>query len=458
MFKAVNKSKLLLFCLLCMQGVVTHAQKDTLRVMAYNVLYYGNGCQGPNGLFHNYLKTIVSYTNPDILSLEKMASIPVTPDDKYGTAPFGFADSIIQYALDPAFPGRYAHCPFTNAAHTTNMAVIFYDQRKLGFLSIVASYTNITDFNIYKLYYKDPNLAGTHDTTFLYIIPNHDMSGDEFEKVRGVQIAGVMEHAKAIFSHLPNMMNVGDFNVRNSSEPFYQTLTNPADTNFQFFDPPFFPDRKFTYPADWNHTPAFSAYFTTSTRESATAPNSCGTGGGGKNWYDHIFLSSWIVNNLNYIRYIPNSYRTIGNDGQRFRVSVNNNNAHVNTSAPAEVIEALYQMSNKYPVMVDLEVTSNTNGVSPADPDIARVKAITKEEVSITNPVGEQLIMHFPEDMKDQEITIECIDQNGKVQMKKTTTVNVPETQVRCKLTPGAYSVRITGHHNIILETKITKE
>ena len=444
--------------LFIMNGFVAIAQKDTLRVMAYNVLYYGNGCQGPNALFHSYLKTIVAYANPDILSLEKMASIPVSVDDKYGTAPQGFADSIIKYALDPACPGRYAYCPFTNDAHTISMSMLFYDRQKLGFLSIVSSYSNITDFNTYKFYYKDPILARTHDTTFLYVIPTHDLSGDENEKVRGVQIAEVMKLTKAHFSHLPNMINLGDFNARNSDEPFYQTLTNPEDTNFQFFDPPFSPDRKFTYPADWSHNPVYTAYFTTSTRESASFPNSCGTGGGAKSWYDHIFLSSWIINNSNYIRYIPNSYRTIGNDGQRFKVSINNKNTHVNTSAPADVIEALFQMSNKYPVMLELEVTSNTNGASPADPDIAGINTFANDVVSVTNPVGEQLNIHFPDDMNGQEITIECIDQEGSVQMKKAATVKGQEMQVRCKLNPGAYTVRITGHHNIMLDTKITKE
>ena len=180
------------------------AQKDTLRVMAYNSLYYGSGCQGSSGLYHAYLKTIVAYTNPDILSLEKMGSIKSAPDDKYGTAPVGFADSVVAYALDAAFPGRYAHCPYTNAAKTNNMSVIFYDRRKLGFVSIVSSYANITDFNTYKLYYKDPNLARTHDTTFLYVIPNHDLSGDENEKVRGIQISEVMRHTKEHFSRLPS--------------------------------------------------------------------------------------------------------------------------------------------------------------------------------------------------------------------------------------------------------------
>ncbi len=438
-------------------SIAAFAQKDTLRVMAYNSLYYGNGCQGPNGTYHRYFKTIVAYTSPDIVSLEKMASIKLSADDKYGTAPVGFADSIVQYALDAAFPGRYAYCPYTNVAKTNNMSVIFYDQRKLGFISIVASYSNITDFNTYKLYYKDPNLARTYDTTFLYVIPNHDLSGDENEMVRGIQIREVMRHTKEHFSYLPNMISIGDFNVRSSDESFYQLLTNPDDTNFRFFDPPFFPDHKLKYPANWNHNPDFASYFTTSTRETVGVPNACGTDGGGKNWYDHIFLSPWIVNNANYIKYIPNSYRTIGNDGQRLKVSINNNTTHINTSAPAEVIEALYQMSNKYPVMADLEVTSNTNGISPADPEIAGVNVAYKEDISITNPVGNKFIIHFSKNMIGQEITVECFDK-AESKMKKKLTIKADEMHIKCDLNAGEYNLKITGHHNIIAEMKIIKE
>ena len=434
-----------------------YAQKDTLRVMAYNALYYGNGCQGPTVNYHHYLKTIVGYVNPDIVSLEKMASIPVTPDDKYGTAPYGFADSIVKYALNAAFPGRYAHCTFTNEAHVTNMAVIFYDQRKLGFLGIVSSYVNITDFNTYKLYYKDPNLARTHDTTFLYLIPNHDLSGDENEPIRGVQIGGVMNNIKAHFTQLPNMINMGDFNVRNSDETFYQILTAPDDTSFRFYDPPFYPDHKVSYPANWDHNPAFAQYFTTSTRESASVPNSCGTGGGGKNWYDHIFLSSRIINNVDYIRYIPNSFRVIGNDGQRFKVAINNKNTRVNTSAPAEVIEALYQMSNKYPVMADLEVTFNKDGKSVADPDIAGGRDAVRGQITISK-ADDEFIIHFPEDTKGLDIKIEITDKDGASEMKKDVKVKGTEMKVGGKLKPGSYNIKITGHHNVMLDTTINKD
>ncbi len=49
------------------------AQVDTLHVLAYSVLYIGDTppCQAPHDVLENYLKTVISYTNADIVGLEK---------------------------------------------------------------------------------------------------------------------------------------------------------------------------------------------------------------------------------------------------------------------------------------------------------------------------------------------------------------------------------------------------
>ncbi|WP_040626793.1 hypothetical protein [Mucilaginibacter paludis] len=123
------------------------------------------------------------------------------------------------------------------------------------------------------------------------------------------------------------------------------------------------------YPTDWDSNPAsFKPYLTTSTRLSASIPNTCGTSGGAKSWYDHIFISPWLVKGANYIQYIPNSYQTVGNDGQRLGVDVNATTPVVNTSAPANVIDALFNFSNKYPITIKLLVKVNRTGGSLADP------------------------------------------------------------------------------------------
>ena len=444
------------------------AQTDTIRVMAYNVLGYGEYplCQGSNGTYNAYLETIIQFANPDIIGLEKMGSIRTSPTDFNYTAAVDFQDSILQFALNAAYPGRYSYCPFTNYSGSSTECLVFYDQQKLGFVSLTCSYTNTSyphseDFNTYKLYYKDPNLATTHDTTFLYVTDNHDISGDGNDAERGAQITGEMNQIKNHFTHLANMINMGDFNLRNTSESVYQTLTAPADTNFRYYDPPFHPDATFTTPADWDGNPGpFTSYLTTSTRALSNVPNSCGTSGGGKDWYDHIFLSPWIVNNANYIAYIPHTFRVIGNDGHRLSISIND--APTNTAAPAPVINALFQMSNKYPVMVDLAVTQNTTGTSLPDPEIPPTavinQTITTQHMAVTNPVGDNIILHFSEGLINQTVFLDCIDMLGRLQIHQAFVVNNAATQIPCStLKPGIYCVRITNNSGIICQTKLVK-
>ena len=434
------------------------AQKDTVRVMGYNVLYYGNGCQGPNGLYHGYFSTIVKWANPDIISLVKAGSAPTSPEEKQISAPLGFPDSIVRYALDVAFPGRYAYCTYTNASKSTNMVLLIYDKTKFGFAGLVSSYSNITDFNTYKLFYREPGLAQGQDTTFLYLTLNHDKSGDDNEPVRAQQLGAEMAEIHKHFTRLPNYINMGDFNVRSSSEGFYKMFTSPEDEGFKLYDPPFFPDRKLKYPADWDHNPSFAAYFTTSTRELESVPNSCGTGGGAKGWYDHIFLSENIVKNADHIRYIPNSYTTLGNDGNRYRIGINNGSVSKNKSAPAEVIEAMYRMSNKYPVMVSLEVTKN-KGEKTVHSERFGVPVFKKEMVTLeTATVEDQVTLIFPEAMLHEELTLEYVGKDGLAVFSKAIRPEKTKMNVKCKLDAGQYSVRISGEHNVVSEIPFTKK
>jgi hypothetical protein len=134
-------------------------------------------------------------------------------------------------------------------------------------------------------------------------------------------------------------------------------------------DPPFYPDKSEVYPAEWeNNAAAFAKFLTTTTRASATVPNNCGTGGGAKGWYDHIFISRWLYNGTNYMQYLPNSYQTVGNDGNRIGVDANSPTPVVNISAPAAVINAIYQFSDKYPITIKLLIKANRNAYSPVDP------------------------------------------------------------------------------------------
>ena len=331
---------------------------DTLTVMAYNVLTYGDDCQGMPATLDGYLRTIVQYVQPDLLSCEKM--------DAYLTTPGAAGNLADEITTD--LPAGYGYCTPTNASNASDMSTLFYNKAKLTYVKTETLVADITDFDLYKLYYNDVNLSITHDTTFLYVMVNHTQSGNSSTD-RDQQVTQEMQVLRQKFGFFPNLIDMGDFNTASSLEAGYQSVISAADSATMMGDPPYYPDGKLQYPGNWDVSPYLAAaYLTTSTRLSATVPNSCGTSGGAKGWYDHIFISPWLVSGANYMHYIPGSYTTIGNDGNRLGVDINSTAPVVNTSAPTAVINALWEFSNKYPVSIKVAVKANRNAVSPADP------------------------------------------------------------------------------------------
>ena len=328
------------------------ASPNKIRIISYNVLKYGDGCQGSNNTMHDYLRSIVHFTSPDLLGLVKVTSFKLSKEDASADGPFGFADEIIDNALNKAFRDRYAACPTSNLAQGNNMNLLFYDKSKLGFSSMVNLCYSETDFDLFKLYLKDHVKP---DSIFLYVILNHTKSGDNSKK-RDEQMTCIIGALGKLFTKLPNVVDMGDFNLHATDEPGYQALVENPDKNYRFYDPPFIIDKKITYPANWLDNPGdYSSFLTTSTRQDKGNPNDCGTGGGAKLWFDHILLSAPLTEATNAIHYVPGSYHTIGNDGKRVGISVNEKESP-NKTVPPEIADALFNFSNKYPVTLELEI------------------------------------------------------------------------------------------------------
>lgn len=337
---------------------------DTLRVMAYNVLNYGDLCQGSTTMLDSYFNTIIQFAQPDLMSCEKMTAFPLQPG-----AAGNLADDILGNVLNLVNPDKYNYATPTNASGSGTISVLFYNKQKLSYVSTQDLLSLVTDFDLYKFYYNDINLPLTKDTTFIYAVVCHTKSGSASLE-RDFQDSAIMSSLRTKFTYFPNLIIMGDFNTTGSFEHGYQSLINSKDSNTAMSDPPYYPDQTVNYPGNWSVSPFYVAPFiTTSTRSLPYQPNACGTSAGGKGWYDHMFISQWLVNGANYMKYIPQSYQSVGNDGNRLGVSINSSVPSVNTSAPSDVLDALFYFSDKYPVMLDLEVKANTNAVSPKDPN-----------------------------------------------------------------------------------------
>ena len=169
---------------------------DTVRVMAYNVLNYGDLCQGSTVTLDGYFSTIIQYTQPDLLSCEKMTAFPYQPG-----AAGNLADDILDNVLNSVKPGKYSYATPTNASGGDKISVLFYNKQKLTYVSTEDLLSLVSDFDLYKMYYNDVNLPITKDTSFLYAVVCHTKSGSASRK--DFQDSAVMHHLGRSLSTSP---------------------------------------------------------------------------------------------------------------------------------------------------------------------------------------------------------------------------------------------------------------
>jgi hypothetical protein len=408
------------------------ASRDTIRVMAYNTLgfSYSSSCQGPIPPLYAGLKAIFQFANPDIIGLDKMQCTNISLSDHSGISPYYFPDTIIS----ECFNSNYSFCPFTDISgcNDGDGSILFYNNKKLVYVSTTNLYYGEEDIDLFKLYYNQW-LNGGADTTYLYVVLCHTISGSS-SAGRDSQDTTVINKLQRMFATMPNLIYMGDFNTHSSGEPGYAYITQTnANSNFIMNDPCFHPDAKLTYPISWQSNPAACSAELTTTTRSTTLPNSCGTTGGAMDWYDHILLSNSLVNGTDNITYIRNSYTTIGNDGNRRGVSVNTG---TNLSAPANVVNALFTFSDKYPVEVTLSVT-------PA----LSVKNIQSEpgSVKINNPITtNNMTLYFAPFMNGKTITMNIYDMCGRDLYNSVFIINSSVITKDIPLTPGIYMLHFT--------------
>lgn len=339
----MKKLSLLFILGLIFQSFSTLAQsKDTLTLMTYNLMYYrettsfctnsNNNAASKDG----YMSTIIGHALPDVLVVNELGG---------GNAALN-SFRLLSNALNQNGRTFYS---FANATSSGNLAnMIYFNSNKLG----LHSQNTITNganglplvrlIDHYILYHKEPSLAQHQDTTYLHILAAHLKAGNSTtdENERAQATAAVMTYLdnNNIDS---NVFFMGDLNLYSSSEPAYQDLINYTNANYRFRDP-------VNAPGNWGST-AYASLHTQSTRTSG----GCFAGGGMDDRFDFILTSSGVINQNNRVGYLANTYRTLGQDGRRY------NNSLIfptNNSAPSAVINALYNMSDHLPVLLDVEV------------------------------------------------------------------------------------------------------
>jgi len=382
----IKKSLLNFFLILFVCFSSLQAQ-DTVRVMQYNLLYYGYNIFDCNATSNNVnkknaaLREIIDYVKPDIFTVNEIS--------KY----VSFHDQILDSVLNINGVSCFARAGLTNFSNTVILNQLYYNTDKFGLKNQYALLGGDRDINVYKLYYKSPDLVWSGDTVFITIFVAHLATSNNSvgQANRDNEAAIVMNH----IATLPNPHNYlfqGDFNMYSGSEPGFQRLINNSNANIRFHDP-------INKVGEWSVNSTYAAYHTQSTHTSGD----CFIGGGLDDRFDFILASLPIIMETQGVKYVPGSYTTLGQDGLHFNKALID--SPTNNSAPANIIQALYNMSDHLPVYLDLKINQTPAGV----------EYIAGQSFGVTfnNPVFDECVLNI-KTQADGNFRISLFDITGR--------------------------------------------
>jgi len=336
--------RVFILSLLSFRMIFTFAQ-DTISVMTYNVLNYGNFtsyCTIQNNdpiEKEGYLRTIIEYASPDVFNVNELSGSSQV-----------YAQRMLDTVLNRVFPGRYAKGTYFNTTSSSLVNMLYYDVTKFGMKSQWSLNDGIRDICFFKLYYRSPETV-QGDTAFITFISMHLKAGSTTsdESDRAAETLALMNH---IYNNnlTGNNVVMGDFNVYTSNEACFQNLVNYSASSVRFYDP-------INKLGNWNNSSSYAAYHTQS---ASSVSNDCTASGGLDDRFDFLLINENIKYNTEKVSYVSGTYKAIGQDGNHFNLSVSDN---INNSAPSNVITALQNASDHLPVIMKLKINQSPASV-----------------------------------------------------------------------------------------------
>lgn len=330
--------------LLAFTSSLVQAQSTDIRIVSYNLLNFPNGrndCGTSNVNPPNRtdtLRKIMGYLQPDIFvgcEIQNEAS----------------TDSILTRTLNVFGTSHYVRAPFfynTSGANDLQNA-LFYNSDKLIFQAENIIATGVRDINQYILYVIDPNLGIHHDTCFIEVYMCHLKAGNTATdaQTRAEETAILRQYIDNRPLNRHHFV-CGDLNTYSSNEAGYQNLITGGITPMK--DP-------INAPGNWNSNSSFAYLHTQSPR--TTGLFACGSTGGLDDRFDHILCTNNVLTGADSLKYIPSTYKAIGNDGQHYNSSLLS--GPTNSMYPDSVVKSCYYMSDHLPVKMDVRYTFPTN-------------------------------------------------------------------------------------------------
>lgn len=332
--------KILLVALLFVSFSSSLAQTETLKVMQYNILNYGNNtgdCNNDNNNVNDkngYIRTILTEYYPDILTICEMGRSSALPND------------FLRNNLNINGKNYWMTEPGSNSHNTSLTNCIFYNSLKLMLVGHHTAQTNTRDVDVY-----DFRLKNESGNIYLTCVIAHLKAGTGTSNVsdRKKMAENTMQYLNNNYQDC-NILIMGDFNVYTNTEPAYVAFTNQtAYPNAYFIDP--------VYPSgvgNWNNNRAYAPYHTQSTH--ANNDSDCHASGGMDDRFDFILMSPNIYSGREGLHYIGGTYKALGQDGKRFNGSIN---SPTNNTIPQDVANALFNNSDHLPITMELSIIDN---------------------------------------------------------------------------------------------------
>jgi hypothetical protein len=384
-----------------MSSTFSFAQ-DTIKVMWYNILNYPE----INSARISYLQTILQYEKPDIFVVCEI------------TSPAG-ASTILNTALNVGTT-NYAMVNYTDGPDDENM--LFYNTAKIGFKDQNEIQASPRQFNEYILYYKDPSLNAASDTAYLYFYAAHLKAGNtSSDASERASAASVLKSYLNTRPFAENTILGGDMNIYGSSESAYTIFTGEVQANL--FDP--------IGAGEYHSNPSFAIHHTQSTRVVAIDG---GSTGGMDDRFDMMLFSDDIRYGSNGVQFLNGSYRAVGQDGQHYNLALNE---PANNSVPANILNALYYMSDHLPITMKL-LAGGGVGIEEHGSGMEGLKVYP-------NPAKDKITYFLNE---TDELFVSLSDISGRVVLTKKGSGS--QNLDISSFAKGSYSLRIASAKGIV--------
>lgn len=311
--------------------------QETFKMMFYNLLNFPLQDVPFNRI--QYLEIVLADYQPDVFMVCELNNENASDDIL-----------MMMQGINP----NYSKAVFVNNTSDDTVGdqndlqnLLYYDSTKLILESQTIVPTIFRDFNIYKL--KLNTIQQNTSPIYINAIVCHlkASSGPDNESYRFQMVNDLEAYLETIPSD-SNVLLAGDFNMYSSSELGFEELIDTSN-NIVFADPA----NQIGY---WHNNTNYIQVMTQSTRADSGLG---GATGGFDDRFDFILTSQNLISNID-LKYVPDSYKVFGNNGnvQCFNQAINSNEC-AGSDYSLSIREALYNFSDHLPVTLQLETTQS---------------------------------------------------------------------------------------------------